>query len=75
MTTLIAHFDDATKLEKVIALFKSLKVPFQFKPSDANETDDIVWDWEGCDDAAYELSLEVFSDDWNSEADKVWDTV
>lgn len=30
MTTLIAQFDDATKLEKVIALFKSLKVPFQF---------------------------------------------
>lgn len=30
MTTLIAQFDDATKLEKVIALLKSLKVPFQF---------------------------------------------
>ncbi len=30
MTTLIAQFDDAKKLEKVIALFKSLKVPFQF---------------------------------------------
>ncbi len=30
MTTIIAQFDDAAKLEKVIALFKSLKVPFQF---------------------------------------------
>ncbi len=33
MTTIIAQFDDATKLEKVIALFKSLKVPFQFDDS------------------------------------------
>ena len=33
MTTIIAQFDDATKLEKVIALFKSLKVPFQFDNS------------------------------------------
>ena len=30
MTTLIAQFDDTAKLEKVIALFKKLKVPFQF---------------------------------------------
>ena len=33
MTTIIAQFDDATKLEKVIALFKILKVPFQFDNS------------------------------------------
>ena len=33
MTTLIAQFDDVTKLEKVIALFNRLKIPFQFDNS------------------------------------------
>lgn len=29
MTTIIAQFDDATKLEKAIAFFNRLKIPFQ----------------------------------------------
>ena len=77
-TTLILQIDDTSKIDQILNLAKRLKVPFRFDttPNIPAETDDsVVWNWEDCDNAAYELSLETFAEDWNSEADKVWDTV
>lgn len=75
--TLILQIDDATKFQQILNLAKRLKVPFRFDTSTnvLPETDNIVWHWDDCENAAYELSLETFAEDWNSEADKVWDTV
>jgi hypothetical protein len=74
MTILIAQFDDATKLEKVIALFKSLKIPFQFKPTDAAETDDIVWDWEDIDEEEFsKFTISQISDGWDHPDNDHWD--
>lgn len=75
--TLILQIDDATKFQQILNLAKRLKVPFRFDtPTNVlPETDNIVWHWDNCENAAYELSLETFAEDWNSEAYKVWDTV
>lgn len=43
MTTLIAQFDDPTKLEKAIAFFNRLKIPFQNVPKNVSpEEEDLV---------------------------------
>ena len=75
--TLILQIDDTSKFDQILNLAKRLKVPFRFdtSPPVSAETDNVVWHWDDCEDAAYALSLEVFAEDWNSEADKVWDTV
>jgi hypothetical protein len=77
VTTLILQIEDATKFQQILNLAKRLKIPFRFDkaPSVANETDNVVWHWDDCDNAAYELSLETFAEDWNSDADKIWDTI
>ena len=74
-TRLIIQFDDEMKFQQILNLAKRLKVPFRFDflTTKLPETDNIVWHWDDCETA--ELSLETFADDWNSEADKVWDTV
>ena len=40
MTIVTAHFDDETKLERVINLFKELKIPFQFNEMTQNDLDE-----------------------------------
>ena len=76
-TILILQIDDATKFQQIVNLAKRLKIPFRFDTvsSSLPETDTIVWHWDDCDDAAYQLSLEAFAEDWNSDADKIWDNV
>jgi hypothetical protein len=72
-TRLILQFDDELKFQQILNLAKRLKVPFRFDalPSSPILPDNIVWHWDDCEIA--ELSLETFAEDWNSEADKVWD--
>ena len=48
MTTIIAQFDDPTKLEKTIAFFNRLKIPFQniekdTAPLDDPESEETLW--------------------------------
>jgi hypothetical protein len=67
---------ETTVIERILQLLRQEKVAFKIEkrasePSINNA--DIVWDWDGCDNAAYQLSLPVWSKDWDSEADKVWD--
>ena len=75
MTTIIAQFDDATKLEKVIALFKQLKIPFQSKPTESPEKDDIVWDWSDVDDVEFsKFAISQVADDWEHPDNDHWDS-
>ncbi len=72
-TRLILQFDDDLKFQQILNLAKRLKVPFRFDalPVSPNQTDNTVWHWDDCEIA--EISLETFAEDWNSDADKVWD--
>lgn len=67
---------ETTVIERILQLLRQEKVAFKVEKRASelsiNDTD-IVWDWDGCDNAAYQLSLPVWSKDWDSEADKVWD--
>ncbi len=35
--------------------------------------EDIVWDWEGCDNAEYTLSMPAFAEGWNAPENDHWD--
>ena len=75
-TTLVLQIDDSTKFRQILNLAKQLHVPFRYDtPQDevSSETNTVVWDWDDADNASYALSIETFAEDWNSEADKVWD--
>jgi hypothetical protein len=67
---------ETTIIERILHLLRQEKVAFKIEKraseSPLNDAD-IAWDWESCDDSAYQLSLPVWSKDWESEADKVWD--
>lgn len=74
MTTLIAQFDDVTKLEKVIALFNRLKIPFKNVPSDTPNSDNIVWDWSDVDDVEFsKFAITQIADDWEHPDNDHWD--
>jgi hypothetical protein len=67
---------DRSVIDSILNLLRQQKVAFRIenRTSEPSLTDeDIVWDWDSCDNAAYQLSLPVWSKDWDSEADKVWD--
>ena len=67
---------ETTVIERILHLLRQEKVAFKIekRASELLLNDaDIVWNWDGCDDATYQLSLPVWSKDWDSEADKVWD--
>jgi hypothetical protein len=67
---------ETTIIERILHLLRQEKVAFKIEKRASESSlndDDIVWDWDGCDNAAYQLSLPVWSKDWDSEADKVWD--
>ena len=74
--TLTISEKDITVIERILDLLRKEKVPYKIEERASEPTtndNDIVWDWDGCADAAYKLSLPVWSKDWDSEADKVWD--
>ena len=76
--TLILPYSEAdTDIIAFINTLRSRKKPFKIQPSDASASDDenIVWDWEGCENAEYKLSMIAWGKDWDSEADKVWDNL
>jgi hypothetical protein len=76
MTTLIAQFDDAAKLEEADTLLNQLNIPFNSEASDESNPDNIVWDWSDVDDVAFSnFAISQIADDWNSEADQFWDTL
>ena len=72
---LILQIEDITKFQQILDLAKRLKVKFRYDAiaTVPPQTDNIVWHWDNCETG--ELALDAFADDWNSEADKVWDTV
>ena len=73
-TRLILQFDDDAKFQQILSLAKRLKVPFRFDSMlVVPQETDVTWHWDDCETTG--LSLETFEDDWNSEADKVWDNI
>ena len=74
--TLILPYSEAdTDIIAFINTLRSRKKPFKIQPSDASTPDDknIVWDWEGCENAEYKLSMIAFADDWNAPENDHWD--
>ena len=67
---------ETTVIERIIHLLRQEKVAFKIEKRTSEPSlkdEDIVWNWDGFDDSAYQQSLSVWSKDWDSEADKVWD--
>jgi hypothetical protein len=73
MTTIAFQFSDLIQLQQVLGLAKRLNIPFKLIES-PNSTE-ITWHWDDTQAATYELSLSAFAQDWESEADKIWDNV
>ena len=75
--TLILPYSEADT--DIIAFINSLrrrKKPFIIQPTaPALNDENIVWNWDGCENADYQLSLTAWAKDWDSEADKVWDNL
>ena len=76
MKSIVISFNDNSKIERVIAVLRKLKIPFSVKESEKNDINDsdIVWDWQDIDEKAFsQISEPVFAKDWNNESESVWD--
>ena len=67
---------DASVIDHILELLHRKKIPFKIEnrsSEPALNDENTVWDWEGCDDAEYKLSMPVFADDWNEPENDHWD--
>ena len=77
-TLILSYSESDTDILAFIDRLRSRNKPFKIEShpeSNPMDNDNVVWDWKGCENAAYKLSLTSFAEDWDSEADKVWDTL
>ena len=77
-TLILSYSESDTDILAFIDRLRSRNKPFKIEAhpeSNPVDNDNVVWDWKDCDNAAYKLSLTSFVEDWDSEADKVWDTL
>ena len=77
-TLILSYSESDTDILAFIDRLRSRNKPFKIEDnpeSNPMDNDNIVWNWKDCDNASYKLSLTSFAEDWDSEADKVWDTL
>jgi hypothetical protein len=77
MHTLILPYSESDSdilafIERLRSKNKPFKIHANSNLQPANDAH-IVWNWENADNAAYEMSLASWAEDWDSDADKVWD--
>jgi hypothetical protein len=67
---------DTSVIDQILKLLQSKKIPFKIETPSSEPSlngENIVWDWEGCDDAEYKLSMPVFAEGWDAPENDHWD--
>lgn len=67
---------DTSVIDHILELLQRKKIPFKIESRSSEPSlngENIVWDWEGCDDAEYKLSMPVFAEDWDAPENDHWD--